>query len=98
MARRPFGCCRPDRSKNGEGHRVPLSPLAVSLIREVLGLQERKAREPESLWLFPSRAKREGRDGPVEGHATTVALFRGRHKLGMAHFRIHDLPRRPCHS
>jgi integrase len=82
-----------ERSKNGEGHRVPLSPLAVSLILEALALQKSKDGEAESPWLFPARAKRDGSDGPIEGHAATVALFRGRHKLGMSHFRIHDLRR-----
>jgi len=82
-----------ERVKNSEGHRVPLSPLAVSLIREALALQKPKDGEPESPWLFPARAKRDGSDGPIEGHAATVALFRGRHKLGMSHFRIHDLRR-----
>jgi integrase len=82
-----------ERAKNNEGHRVPLSPMAVSLIREALVLRKRKEEEPESPWLFPARAKRDASDGPIEGHAATVALFRGRHNLGMAHFRIHDLRR-----
>jgi integrase len=82
-----------ERTKNSEGHRVPLSPMAVSLIREALALQKPKEGEPESPWLFPARAKRDGSDGPIEGHAATVALFRGRQDLGMAHFRIHDLRR-----
>jgi integrase len=34
-----------------------------------------------------------GIDGPIEGHAATVAMFRGRGQLDMAHFRIHDLRR-----
>jgi integrase len=82
-----------ERAKNSEGHRVPLSPMAVSLIREALALQKPKDGEPESPWLFPARAKRDGSDRPIEGHAAAVALFRGRHKLGMSHFRIHDLRR-----
>jgi integrase len=82
-----------ERSKNSEGHRVPLSPMALSLIREALALQKPKEEEPESPWLFPARAKRDGSNGPIEGHAATVALFRGRQELGMAHFRIHDLRR-----
>lgn len=82
-----------ERVKNSEGHRVPLSPLAVSLIREALALQKPKDGESETPWLFPARTKRDGSDGPIEGHAATVALFRGRDKLGMSHFRIHDLRR-----
>jgi integrase len=82
-----------ERSKNGEGHRVPLSRLAVALIGEALRLQKPKDGEIESPWLFPSRAKRDGRDAPIEGHAATVAMFRGRNRLGTAHFRIHDLRR-----
>jgi integrase len=78
------------RTKNSEGHRIPLSPMAISLIREALALHERKDVSP---WLFPARVKREGSDKPIAGHAATVALFRGRQNLGMAHFRIHDLRR-----
>jgi integrase len=82
-----------ERSKNGEGHRVPLSRLAVALIREALTLQKPKDGEVESPWLFPARAKRDGGQGPIEGHAASVAMFRGRNQLGTAHFRIHDLRR-----
>ena len=81
------------RTKNSEGHRIPLSPIAVSLIREALALQKTKDGAPESPWLFPARAKRDGSNEPIEGHAATVALFRGRQNLGIAHFRIHDLRR-----
>jgi integrase len=82
-----------ERSKNGEGLRVPLSPLAVRLIGEAFALQKRKDGEEESPWLFPARAKRDGSHGPIQGHAATVAMFRGRGQLGTAHFRIHDLRR-----
>jgi integrase len=82
-----------ERSKNGEGHRVPLSPLAVKLIKEALALQRPKDGEAASPWLFPARAKRDDTHGPIDGHAATVAMFRGRGQLGTAHFRIHDLRR-----
>jgi integrase len=71
------------RAKNDEGVRVPLSPLAVKLMREAWALSG------TSSWLFPSRTK----DGPIQGHAATVATFRGRAKLGLENFRVHDLRR-----
>ncbi len=91
------------RTKNDEGHRVPLSPLAVSVIREALALQKPKlghnggtdiaGAKPESAWLFPARAKRDKSHGPIEANAAAVAMFRGRDKLGIEEFRVHDLRR-----
>jgi integrase len=85
------------RTKNAEGHRVPLSALAVSLIRDALELQQPHSGTQEDVvmspFLFPARAKRDKSHGPIEGGAATVAMFRGRDKLGIAHFCIHDLRR-----
>ncbi len=54
------------RAKNGKAHRVPLSPLAVSLIKEAQKLAD------GSEWLFPSP-----RGGvPVRPEAVNKALYR----------------------
>ena len=72
-----------ERSKNGEPNRVPLSPIAVRLIRE--------ARELSSagVWLFPSPTGK----GPIDPHAATRALGRARSAIGLVNFRVHDLRR-----
>jgi integrase len=72
-----------ERAKNDESTRVPLSPLGVNLIREAWALSG------DSPWLFPSRT----RDGPIDGHAAATAMCRGRDKLGIRNFRVHDLRR-----
>lgn len=71
------------RAKNDQAHRVPLSPLAVRLIREAMTLAG------GSPWLFPNPAG----DGPVNAHAPTKALDRARPAIGIEDFRIHDLRR-----
>lgn len=87
-----------DRSKNGQANRVPLSPLAVQIIREALALipehealegdgPDRELQQPK--WLFPSPSG----DGPIDPHASTKALDRARPAIGLADFRIHDLRR-----
>lgn len=85
------------RTKNAEGHRVPLAPLALSLIREALAWQRpvhnAKGQAVFSPYLFPARAKRDKSHGPILPGAAAVAMFRGRDKLGVAHFRVHDLRR-----
>lgn len=86
-----------ERTKNNEGTRVPLSPLAVELIREALWLQKpvqgADAAEFDSPYLFPARAKRDRSHGPILPGSAAVAMFRGRDKLKVAHFRVHDLRR-----
>jgi integrase len=57
-----------ERAKNDEGHRVPLSPLAVQLVREAIALAG------DSPYLFPSPAG----DGPIDAHAPTRAMSRAR--------------------
>jgi integrase len=71
------------RTKNGELHRVPLSPLAVRLITEA------RALAGSSPWLFP------GPNGvePIAAHAATRALERARPVIDIADFRTHDLRR-----
>lgn len=72
-----------DRSKNDTPNRVPLSPLAVRLIREAMVLAG------DSPWLFPSPTGR----GPVGYFAFSKALERVRGALGMDDVRVHDLRR-----
>ncbi len=81
------------RTKNDRGHRVPLSPLAITLIREALALQREPVDGSEVPWVFPARAKRDGSKGPILPGATAAAMHRGRDKLGVAHFCVHDLRR-----
>ena len=70
-----------DRSKNGRANRVPLSQLAVQLIKE--------ARGADSDWLFPGAVGK----GPIDPHAPTKALSRSRALIGLNDFRVHDLRR-----
>ncbi|TXH17993.1 MAG: site-specific integrase [Hyphomicrobiaceae bacterium] len=85
------------RTKNSQGHRVPLSPLALGLIHEALKLQSPLLHEStgfaESPYLFPARAKRDRSHGPILPGAAAVAMFRGRDMLGINDFRVHDLRR-----
>lgn len=71
------------RSKNGQPTRVPLAPLALELIAEA------RALAGNSPWLFPSPSG----DGPIDPHAPTRAVHRGREALGIEDFRVHDLRR-----
>jgi len=71
------------RAKNDRPNRVPLSPIAVQLVREAIMLS------PGSKWLFPSSK----RDGPIDPHAPTKAMERARRAIGLSDFRVHDLRR-----
>jgi integrase len=73
------------RTKNRDEHRVPLSPLAISLINEAMALA------PSGEWLFPNPT----RTGPMEAHAASVAMLRSKKTLGIDNLRAHDL-RRTC--
>jgi integrase len=86
-----------DRSKNGQPNRVPLSPLAIRLIKEA------KELAADSPWLFPSpkdpgpTCSSTRGDGwmraPIDPHAPTKALSRARTAIGLEDFRVHDLRR-----
>ena len=88
-----------ERTKNGRPNRVPLSPLAVALIREAMALGEASARAKAETagiavwgapkWIFPNPSG----NGPVDAHAPTKALERARPAIGLADFRVHDLRR-----
>jgi integrase len=87
------------RAKNGQANRVPLSPLAVRLIKEAQELAGAGA------WLFPSpknawpanSAQRvaavRGATAPIDPHVPSKALSRARAAIGLADFRVHDLRR-----
>jgi len=61
--------------KNGRAHMVPLSPLAVELMRQAWGLSG------TSRWLFPSRVGQGGK--PVTGPAVDHAMRNNRFALGL---------------
>ena len=71
------------RSKNREGHRVPLSPLAIRLIAEASILSG------DSPYLFPSPKS----VAAIGASASTKGMQRSRPKLALADFRVHDLRR-----
>lgn len=75
-----------ERSKNGQPNRVPLSPLAVELIRQARVLAG------NSDWLFPG-ASPANPNAPIDPHAPTRALARARSAIGLDDFRVHDLRR-----
>jgi len=87
-----------ERTKNGRPNRVPLSPLAVALIREAAALGVAAARAKAEAgainmdspkWLFPSP----NGHAPVDSHAPTKALERARPAIDLDDFRVHDLRR-----
>jgi integrase len=69
-----------EKAKNGLSHRVPLSPLAISILKEA------EAKAGESPWMFPSRRK--GRH--LEQLVQAAHRIRDRSKVN---FTPHDLRR-----
>lgn len=74
-----------ERSKNGKAHRVPLSDLAMQIIKEALELAG------DSPYLFPS--PHGGGKEPVDSGALTRAVARLRQCTNIPHFTVHDLRR-----
>ncbi len=72
-----------ERSRNGQAHRVPLSPLALTLIEEA------RALTGESPWLFPSP----GGNGPITPHSINRALYRSMPEIDVENMTPHDLRR-----
>jgi integrase len=72
------------RAKNAHAHRVPLSPPAVALLRELLA-----RRRDGSPWVFPTPRE------SASGHRERVykAVHRLRRRSGVADFTPHDLRR-----
>lgn len=79
------------RSKNGRQHEVPLSAMAVQIIRQQISdvdqLAERMGREPSS-FVFPAPGGRAG----MTNAAVSKSVLRNRH-LAIAPWRPHDLRR-----
>jgi integrase len=70
-----------ERTKNGHPHHVPLSDLAVALIREAM------ADTPDE-FLFPAED-----GGPLLSAVVTRAITRARPRFGVADWSAHDLRR-----
>ncbi|MEA3413861.1 MAG: tyrosine-type recombinase/integrase [Pseudomonadota bacterium] len=81
--RRAWWTLPAERSKNGLAHRVPLSGMALALLREL------EALTGEHDYLFPNPSK----DRPVTDKAPTRAVGRNRDVFGIPHFTPHDLRR-----
>jgi integrase len=78
-----------ERSKNGQAHRVPLSPLALDLINEA---QSHASESPSlfvSPWLFPSPTV----DGPIAPHSVNRAVYKSLPSIDLANITPHDLRR-----
>lgn len=72
------------KAKNKQAHRVPLSDLAIELLREV------KKINSDSHWLFPS----ERTDVPIRGQSVDHALRRSMDLFsGIEEFCVHDCRR-----
>ena len=85
----PYWTIPGERTKNGEPHRVPLSALAVSLLKEAKAVPKKKGSKADhSEWAFPS--PRGGK--PMLENSLSHALIRSGH-FGLAHFVPHDLRR-----
>lgn len=74
------------KTKNGELHRVPLSELAVDIIKEALELRDK------SKWLFPSPAYAT-KDEHIHASSINHALRDNLELLGIEDVRPHDLRR-----
>ena len=81
-AEEPFWTIPGTRTKNKMAHRVPLSPLAVDLLKQAKKLSK------DSDFAFPS--PRGGK--PIMQTSLTHALIRSGH-FGVSHFSPHDLRR-----
>ncbi|MCH8202742.1 MAG: tyrosine-type recombinase/integrase [Proteobacteria bacterium] len=80
-----------DRTKNGKPHKVPLSPLALSLVKEAAALAEKDA--PGTKWLFPGWPGRKGNLRgrlPIGNTAPNHAFRRVMAGSKLNRFRVHD--------
>jgi integrase len=71
-----------DRTKNGRDHRVPLSPLAKTLLKEI------NTRSGDSPFLFPGR-----KVGPIAANYITARLWDQVDGFSIPRFTTHDLRR-----
>ena len=72
-----------EKAKNGLPHRVPLSPLALKLLREI------REASGNSDFLFPSSQGNK----PIRDDAISKAVRRNESELNIPHFTPHDLRR-----
>jgi integrase len=77
----------PERSKNGKEHEVPLSDLALTLIRHV------RRRFGETDQLIPSRCWRAREGAPITIRALSQGIRDRRKHFGLPDFTPHDLRR-----
>jgi integrase len=70
------------RTKNERDHRVPLSPLAKTLLKEIM------TRSGDSPFLFPGR-----KGGPIAANYVTAKLWDQVGSFDMPRFTTHDLRR-----
>lgn len=87
-----------ERTKNGRGHVVPLSPTSVALIREAISIAESERLAaggdkpaPPSPFVFPGRGNSQAK--PIDPAALSHALRDLRASLGIADVTVHDFRR-----
>jgi integrase len=78
-----------ERSKNGQAHRVPLSPLAFELIQKAKEHADESPSLFPSIWLFPSPTA----DGPILTRSVNRAVYKTLPALGLENITPHDLRR-----
>ena len=82
-----------DDAKNGRAHTVPLSGLAVTLLRELDEMataQAKKKDEPKTEFVLASPTVK---GWPIRAEAITRALTRNRPLIKIPSFGVHDLRR-----
>jgi integrase len=77
----------PERSKNGQQHEVPLSDLALTLIRHL------RRRFGETRYLIPSRCWQARDGGPITVRALSQGVRDRRAHFALPNFTPHDLRR-----
>ncbi len=77
----------PERSKNGQEHRVPLSDLALTLIRHL------RRRFGETQYLIPSRCWNARNGAPITVRALSQGIRDRRKYFSLPAFTPHDLRR-----
>jgi integrase len=76
-----------ERSKNGLDHRVPLSPQASRILKDLRNITDKSKSNSNSKWVFPSTRK----TGPHINHAQKA--IERIEKRSAVEFRNHDLRR-----
>jgi integrase len=76
-----------EHSKNGYAHAVPLTPLAVDLVKELFELAG------DSKYLVPSPRANEEHDLPMTERALTRLVGNNREAFAIPHWTPHDLRR-----